>query len=295
MAVRPYNANQLVVRQLREFHSEMQKHLDADVLTYVGPIAYGADDDLRDAIEEIENKRLRLFVVLETSGGFAETARRISDTLRDNYKTVDFLVPNYALSAGTILVMSGNAIHMDSYSVLGPIDPQIEAPDGKSLIPALGYCHQYEQFLKKAKRGKISEAEMEILLNFDQAQLYSYYQARDLSLKLLEEWLVKYKFENWSKTETKGQKVTSIMKRQRARQIANKLNDIKLWNSHGMGINMQRLRDILNLKIDDFGKDGKLNPIVRQYHKLMVDYMHKMRFTSAVHTAARFQALITSA
>jgi len=51
---------------------------------------------------------------------------------------VDFLIPSHAMSAGTILAMSGDAIHMDYYSVLGPIDPQVENQEGR-LIPALGY------------------------------------------------------------------------------------------------------------------------------------------------------------
>ena len=60
--------------------------------------------------------------MLETIGGFAEVARRISDTFRRHYTVVDFLIPSHAMSAGTILAMSGDAIHMDYYSVLGPID-----------------------------------------------------------------------------------------------------------------------------------------------------------------------------
>ena len=32
------------------------------------------------------------------------------------------------------------------------------------------------------------------------------------------------------------------MKKKRAREIATKLNDARRWNSHGIGINMERLR-----------------------------------------------------
>jgi hypothetical protein len=285
MATKHIGANQLVEDQLAKHLVELEGILNADCLTYIGPIAFGADDDIRDAVEEIAataGKRNKLVFVLETNGGYAETTRRIADTVRHHYDVVDFLVPSHAMSAGTILVMSGDAIHMDYYSVLGPIDPQIEV-DGK-LVPATGYLIRYEKLLGRAKRGKISQAEMEILLTFDQAHLYSYEQARDLSRSLLEEWLCKYKWKDWTETETRKIPVTEAMKRKRAREIASKLNDTKRWNSHGIGITLKQLKDILKLKIDDFGADKQLNPAVRRYHQLLTDYMGKMRHRSAVHT-----------
>ena len=59
--------------------------------------------------------------------------QRIAETLRHHYDRVEFIVPNYAMSAGTVLVMSGDAIHMDYFSVLGPIDPQVRDETGRQL------------------------------------------------------------------------------------------------------------------------------------------------------------------
>ncbi len=75
---------------------------------------------------------------------------------------------------------------------------------------------------------------MQVLLSFDQTLLYAYEQARDLSLSLLREWLVKYKFKDWTVTETKKKRVSDAMKIRRANEVARKLNDVRLWNSHGM-------------------------------------------------------------
>ncbi len=177
---------------------------------------------------------------------------------------------------------------MDYYSVLGPIDPQIEGPDGK-LIPALGYLLKYEELLKKTNEGEISAAEMEILLNFDQGQLYSYEQARDLSKSLLEEWLCNYKFKDWNETETSKQKVDDQMKRVRAKEIADDLNNVQKWNSHGIGINLGQIEDDLKLRIDDFGKDEDVLQAVRGYHKLLIDYVGKMGFRSVVHSRHAFR------
>jgi ClpP class serine protease len=268
--------------------------MKADCLMYDGPMLLGAEDFIRNAVEDLaeqKNKKRKLVFILETDGGYAEVVRRISDALRHHYRVVDFLIPNHAMSAGTILAMSGDAIYMDYHSVLGPIDPQVENQEGKS-IPALGYLVRYEELLDKANNGTISTAEMGILLNFDQGNLYSYQQARDLAVALLEEWLVKYKFKDWKSTETTRTKVTLQMKRNRAKQIGQKLNDVKTWNSHGLGISMERLRRELNLKIDDFGEDPELHHHVRRYHTLLKDYMNLNRHRSVVHTTEAYVPLL---
>ena len=86
-------------------------------------------------------KKNKLAVILETDGGYIEVVERIVKTLRHHYNNVEFVVPNFAMSAGAVLVMSGDAIHMDYFSTLGPIDPQISNTSGKQ-VSALGYLIQ---------------------------------------------------------------------------------------------------------------------------------------------------------
>lgn len=215
----PANANLLIEAHLADLLVKIETEMDADCLFYRGPIADGADDRIRDAVENFDKRRRKLVFVLETSGGFAEDARRISDALRHHYREVDFLIPSHAMSAGTILALSGNAIWMDYYSVLGPIDPQVRSRDGRR-VPALGYLVRYEDLLDKANRGQAGAAELQILLSFDQGELYAYGQARDLSVALLEEWLASYKFRNWTETETRKLPVTEQMRKERANEIA---------------------------------------------------------------------------
>ena len=286
-------ANDLVEKQLSNLLTKIETAMDGDCLSYSGQIAFGADDAIRDAIEALrkQSQRSRLVVILETEGGFVEVTRRISDTIRNHYSVVDFLIPSHAMSAGTILAMSGDAIYMDYYSVLGPIDPQVPSQDGNKLIPAIGYLIKFEELLQKANSGEAGAAELEILLNFDQGELYSYEQARELSVSLLEEWLVKYKFKNWKSTSSRGIKVTKEMRQNRAREIATKLNDVRKWNSHGIGINMERLRRDLNLKIDDFGEHAELNAPIRSYHNLLTDYTQERAQNVIVHTRIDYQEL----
>ena len=108
---------------------------------------------------------------MSTAGGFIEVVERVVGTMRYNYQQVEFIIPDVAYSAGTVLALSGDAIHMDYYSRLGPIDPQVTLDNGRS-VPALGYLARYEALLERAREGDLTGAEVAMLLNFDQAELF---------------------------------------------------------------------------------------------------------------------------
>lgn len=283
-----HNANSAIEERLDDHVKALEKHLSADVLAFVGPIVNGVDDIIRDAVESRKSRRASLALVLETNGGFIEVTQRIADTLRRHYKRVDFIIPNHAMSAGTVLVMSGDAIHMDYYAVLGPIDPQVQRAGG-GFIPARGYLIQYERLMKKAKAGTLNTAEMSFLIQkFDLAELYRYEQAQELSVTLLKEWLTKYKFRNWKKTRTRGQKVSAALRTARAAEVAICLNDTDRWHSHGRGISMDVLRNIVKVEIEDFGAKPERSRLIRGYHKLLVDYMAKLGHGGALHMTSRY-------
>jgi Serine dehydrogenase proteinase len=265
--------------------------MGGDALAFCGPIAHGIDDYIRDAIEANEERREKLIVILETDGGYIEIAERIANIFRRYYEAVEFVVPNFAMSAGTVLVMSGDAIHMDYFSILGPIDPQTERPDGR-FVPALGYLAKYADLIKKSQKGTLTTAELTFLISkFDPAELYYYEQAKELSDSLLKEWLVKYKFKNWKTTATRGKKVTRQMKIKRAQEIGDSLNNTKKWSSHARGISMQVLRNDLNLQIEDFGAKQELNKCVREYYKLLRDYMTKRAHRWVIHSHQNYVPL----
>jgi hypothetical protein len=180
---------------------------------------------------------------------------------------------------------------MDDYSVLGPIDPQ-ERKGGK-FIPAIGYLEQYNRLIEKSAAGKLTPAELAYLIqNFDPAELYKYEHAKRLSNALLLDWLVKYKFKNWKRTQRRGIKVTKDMKIKRADEIADKLNNVDYWNSHAHGISMRVARRYLNLKIDDFSRIGNLGDCIGEYWKLLKDYMDKYRLISILHTRQGYVPLM---
>jgi len=287
----PRDANEFIEQQLNERLQGLSQVFDSDILTFNGPLVFGVDDLIRNEVEKMRQNtpgRNKLTVVLTTFGGYIEIVHRIVDTLRHHYEYVNFVVPNQAFSAGTVLVMSGDAIYMDYYSRLGPIDPQVETSKGP-VVPALGYLIQWQRLLKKAQDGKLTMAEMQLMIDgFNQAELYKYEQERELSTAFLKEWLVKYKFKNWLITETRKKPVTQAMRKLRALTIANQLNNPDRWHTHGHGISMEVLRQDLKLIIGDFGANPTMRDGIRNYHSLLADYMTKRGNMGIIHTIGTY-------
>ena len=277
-----------VHKLLNEKLEALEVHFQADILNYFGPFEGGEKTFLK-IIEELaadEGKRNKIFIILTSLGGSATVVERMVSILRHHYEEVNFVVPDYAYSAGTIFCMSGDSIHMDYFSVLGPIDPQIQNKEGK-LVAALGYLDKINELLEKAQKNTLTQAEFIILKDFDLAELRGYAQAKDLTIALLEKWLVKYKFKNWSVHRTDpaklNKKVTEEEKIARAKEIAGHLSNNNEWKSHGRPINIEALRG-LRLEIDDFSNNTERRTLVRDYYELMSDYVISRGFLNFVHT-----------
>ncbi|MCM7359876.1 serine dehydrogenasease [Enterobacter hormaechei] len=197
---------------------------------------------------------------------------------RHFYHEVYFIVPDSAMSAGTIWCMSGDKIYMDYASSLGPIDPQVQSSDGK-WVPALGYLDKVEEIIAKSASGSITQAELMMVNNLDLAELRRYEEARELSKDLLKKWLVEFKFRDWQVHETNaaklGQPVTQDEKIERAREIATVLSDNKKWHSHSRTIGINTIVYDLRLKIEDYTNQQDMRLAINELHKLLNEFRYK--------------------
>ena len=275
-------------RLLNEKLNALEKHFESDILTFFGPFEGGENFFLKiveDLANDEQNKD-KIFIVLTTGGGSANVVERFVNILRNHYKEVNFIVPDYAYSAGTIFCMSGDNIYMDYFSVLGPIDPQVQNREGK-LVAALGYLDKINELLVKAENNTLTQAEFIILKDFDLAELRGYEQAKDLTIALLEKWLVNYKFKNWNKHRTnpdlKGQPVSEDEKIARAKEIAGHLSDNNKWKSHGRPIDINALKE-LRLEIDDYSNNKERRTLIREYYELVSDYVISRNYRNFIHT-----------
>jgi len=287
------DAIEMILRQGNEY---LAKKFSSDVIFLKSPMGQPVDDEVKHEIEEIKREAdeqsppsKKLTVFLETTGGYIETVERIVSVFRKHYETVEYVVPNYAYSAGTVLALSGDELYMDYYSVLGPIDPQIGSEDGDGNLPGMGYLAKYEELVNKINGAASSEharAELAYLIKrFDPGKLFLIEQAVEHSKALLKDWLPKYKFKNWTVHETSQTPVTDKDRQDRANMIAEALGNAKHWHSHGRGVGIKELTgDAIKLKVGNYGDDDDLNTNIANYYGLLTDYMRRNRYTAALHS-----------
>lgn len=292
------DVDQLFNGVAQNLNRELSIELKGDCVFVSSAMVPPLDDVFRVSIESIQadgSSEDHLVVMLETTGGYIETVERIVSVIRNHYKEVSFIVPSHAFSAGTVLVLSGDHIYMDYYSVLGPIDPQFADEDGRSLLPGAGYLAKFEELIKVINADPKNEKKAELaylVKKFDPAKLFHIEQAIEHGQSLIETWLPQYKFKNWKKTKTSGKKVTDAMRKSRAKKIAEILGNAEKWHSHGRGITMKELgEDEINLLIEDFGLKSKLSTAIRNYHGLCVDYAAKNGLRNFIHTSQRLRRI----
>lgn len=272
--------DRVVIDSVSDAESEVENALDCDVLFYYGELRSSNFTFFRDSVERLaerKDKRNTLGLCLTTPGGQAEAVERMVEVIRHHYDAFYALVPNTAMSAGTIFCMAADRIYMDYSSALGPIDPQVPDRENRVLVPALGYLDKVEELIRKSADNTISPAEFQMLQSLDLAMLRFYEQAKELSINLLKKWLAEYKFKNWThhRTTEPGSAVTHAERLERAEEIATKLSDNNRWHSHGRMIGMGTLRSEMRLEIEDFSSEASLHQAIRKYADTLTGYIER--------------------
>jgi Serine dehydrogenase proteinase len=285
------DSNRIIEAQLDQRAEVLEQAADADVLSYLGGMWPPADDAIKAAVEVIQKRRRSLLVLLETGGGLIRVAERIALIFRHFYRRVDFVVPTYAMSAGTVLVMSGDAIHMDYASMLGPIDPQVPNREGRYVPHSATWSNTSGLSTSPPKKNSRplswrTSSGTSIKQSFTSMNMSATCRSRFLK-------------SGWRSTSSKTGKVTATtkskvtptMRKARAAEIAMKLNDTRIWHSHDRGIPMARLQRDLNLLIDDFGTSDLKQPI-HDYFQLLADYQgRRAHYTFVLHGRGRHVGL----
>jgi len=175
----------------------------------------------------------RVSVILETPGGSGEIGRQMVEILHDRFKHVTFIVPGTAKSTGTIMTLGGHEILMGPGSALGPIDAQL-LQDGKTysadaLIEGLNRIKAEVQ-----ASGKLSPAYIPFLQKLSPGEIEHAHNALEFARVTVRDWLVKYKWANWThhRTHSPGSPVTPEEKQARAYEISSALASQGRWGTH---------------------------------------------------------------
>jgi len=204
---------------------------------------------INDLVRSVKSNKLDFYI--ESPGGSGEASEEIVKCLRDKFENVSFVVSGEAKSAGTILVLSGNDIYMSDSGSLGPIDAQVKI--GRMIVSAYDYMEWVSSKQNEAQKfGKLNPFDASMVAQISPGELNGVYHALNFAMDLIKEWLPKYKFKNWSKTETRGIEVTEEYKKQRASEIAESLVNHSKWRTHGRSLKIKDLQELLQIiRIDD--------------------------------------------
>ena len=104
-----------ISNQLLDLHlGGLSEKADSDVLYINGPMDGVLPQLVRQGLEDLKKGvdfNSRLSIVLQTYGGSIGSVERMVTTIRKFYEHVDFIIPDCAMSAGTVFAMSGNNIY----------------------------------------------------------------------------------------------------------------------------------------------------------------------------------------
>jgi len=87
-----------------------------------------------------------LDLILHTPGGEVAATESIIDYLTKKFDDIRIIVPQLAMSGGTMIACAGNKIVMGKQSSLGPIDPQFNG------LPAHGILEEFKQAHDEIKK-----------------------------------------------------------------------------------------------------------------------------------------------
>lgn len=241
--------NQLNNRFLIIYASAIGKPIPDIVLTM---------DDYYVIYDILRNeKAVDLDFYLETPGGSGEAAEEIVRFLRSKFDTVNFVVSGEAKSAGTILVLSGDEIFMTNTGSLGPIDAQVKI--GRSFQSAYDYIEWVKE--KQKSKGRLTPFDALIVSQITPGELKGVYHSLNFAKDCVVDWLPKYKYKNWTRTRTRNIEVNEKMKKERAKEVVDKLLDRNRWRMHGRSIKINDLEEI-GLQIKRIDDDPEMADIV---------------------------------
>ncbi|MGC9259641.1 MAG: SDH family Clp fold serine proteinase [Phycisphaerae bacterium] len=213
-----------------------------------------------------------LDLILHTPGGDIASTQSIVDYLHKMFgNDIRAVVPQIAMSAGTIIACSCKEILMGKQSNLGPIDPQVRG------VPAYGVIREFKRAVKEIRRDPTSVAVWQAIIGkYQPTFLGQCSNAIQWSNNFVREQLAKVMFTGEPNAGRKAAKI--------AKELAN----YRKHKTHGRHIHADECK-MMGLKVVEIETDQNLQDLVLTVHHC---YMHALMNTGAIkiienHSGAR--------
>ncbi|WP_310390096.1 SDH family Clp fold serine proteinase [Roseateles sp.] len=209
------------------------------------------DDDkvgFMQACHKVE-KGAGLDLILHTPGGSVSAAESIVDYLKKIYLgDIRVIVPQIAMSAGTMIACAARSIVMGKQSNLGPIDPHVNG------LPAYGVIDEFERAVRESTHSPGAARMWQTIIGkYHPTFLSSCEHAIELSKEIVKRWLEEEMFAAEPKRKSMANKVVAA------------LSSRDHNREHGRHIHAERCIEI-GLKVEALEADPVLQDLVLTVH-----------------------------
>jgi len=225
----------------RKYLLKLHQHTERHVILYASAwlqkeprsaSASSRSEDIHALMEVTHGAQSRdLDLILHSPGGSPEAAEAMVSYLRSRFSHIRVIVPNFAMSAATMIACAADEIVLGKHSFLGPTDPQILIPTGLGArwVAAQAVLDQFDKAQKESSDPKKLSAWFPMLGQYGPDLLVYCEAVLKMSRELVKTWLENYMLRNESNAS------------KNATEIADWLANHRHFKSHGRHIT----RDIL--------------------------------------------------
>lgn len=269
------NANpQAQVDAIRQkYLKELSVHTDRNVIAYYSGWLIPRADDFNVSINDLDkhafmtvmkglDKSKGLDLILHTPGGSIDATESLVEYLWSLFnKDVRVIVPQLAMSAGTMIACSAKSVVMGKHSNLGPFDPQMYSPGIGFNIPAQGVIDEYEVAKKEIGQDSASIPLWQTIYSrIHPSFMNECLLAMTMSADLVKGWLIDNMLDGNANKETIAQ------------SIVDELTDHESTKSHGRHISRDKCEK-LGLVIEKLEDNDVFQDLVLSvHHSFMITF-----------------------
>jgi hypothetical protein len=219
-------------------------------------ISFGLNDNDKNGFMAVVHKLDRkkgLDLILHTPGGSIAATESLVDYLRTMFGTnIRAIIPQIAMSAGTMIAMSCKTIIMGKHSSLGPIDPQLGG------LPAHGVVEEFDTAKKEIKADPDTIPVWQAILSkYDPSMIGECQKAIAWADSMVQQWLLSGMFDGDADAKAK------------ARKVAKELGDHALTLSHSRHVSFDMAQK-MGLAVERLEDSEKIQDLVLSVHHAFV-------------------------
>jgi ATP-dependent protease ClpP protease subunit len=198
-----------------------------------------------------------LDLLLHTPGGDAAATESLVDYLRSMFANIRVIVPQLALSAGTMIACAAHEIMMGKHSSLGPVDPQIGGLPAHGIIEEFNRARQ--EIMQTPATIPLWQA---VVAKYPPSIIGECQKAIEWSSAMVIEWLKTGMFKDDPEKDTKAAAVLA------------ELGDHAITKSHARHISFKRACEI-GLNVKALEADQALQDAVLTVHHASIQTMQE--------------------